>query len=113
MKIKSIVCAIAAGLSFAASAAETLPVPKEWVHGFINGYFTLIAYSFNGDTAMPVEVQVKEKGAADSAYWTFYKGIGTNGQYTYDGSCDPFKTDLNTGRAVSWNMSSRPTSLAR
>ena len=97
MNIKLILCAIAAAVSFAASAAETLPVPKEWVHGFINGYFTLIAYSFNGDAGMPVEIQVKEKGAADSAYWTFYKGMGTNGQYTYDASNEPFKTVLNTG----------------
>ena len=96
-KLRSVAAACAAALSFAASAAETLPVPQEWVHGFINGYFTLVAYSYNGDTAMPIEIQVKDQGADDSAYWTFYKGVGSNGQYTYDGHRAPFLNDLNTG----------------
>lgn len=96
-KLRSVAAACVAALSLAASAAETLPAPQEWVHGFINGYFTLVAYSYNGDTAMPIEIQVKDQGTDDSAYWTFYKGMGVNGQYTYDGGRAPFTTDLNTG----------------
>ena len=67
----------------AESDAPTLNAPKEWVHGFINGYFTIIAYTEGGNS---IEVQMKDQGADDSAYRTVYSGLGVNTQYTYTGS---------------------------
>ena len=98
-KLRFVAAACAAALSLSASAAETLPAPQEWVHGFINGYFTLVAYSYaeDGNTKTPIEIQVKDKGADDSAYWTFYKGMGVSIQYTYDGARSPFNTIFKTG----------------
>lgn len=68
--------------SLAVMPAFALNAPKEWAHGFINGYFGLIAYTESGNQ---IEVQMKDKDAADETYRTVYTGAGSLTQYTYSG----------------------------
>ncbi|MCQ2390499.1 MAG: discoidin domain-containing protein [Kiritimatiellae bacterium] len=69
-------------LAAAFSAGAALNAPKEWAHGFINGYFSLIAYTESGNR---IEVQMKDQGADDSAYQTVYLGAGVHQQWSYTG----------------------------